>query len=421
MKLSSKYNQVNLIASLLVLCITGIAYYFTISYILNRQIDQELKLEEEEIRQFVKKHGELPDMLNFKDGKIAFEEISVQQTDRKFSDIDYLNAKEKEIEPGRSLRSTVTVKGKIYQMLIIKSKLETEDLIRMIFLITLGIIGLLLTVLTIVNRLLLKKLWAPFFKLLQQMKTFNITDQRELLVDTTRIDEFDELNQAALSMSSRVKKDYKSLKSFTENAAHEMMTPIAVLNGKLDSLLQTESITENQAGLMNDMYVAVSRLSRLNQSLLLLVKIENNLLQDDQENLDLRELLEQKIRQFRELLESKNIQLQANLQSKEIRMNKYLTDILLNNLLSNAWRHTSSGEEVKIILDQQKLTILNTGGTALDADKIFLRFHKNAASEGSGLGLAISKQICDSYGFKLEYTYQMPYHRFDVVFKASNQ
>ena len=80
-------------------------------------------------------------------------------------------------------------------------------------------------------------------------------------------------------MTQRVKKDYTELKSFTDNASHEMMTPLAVINSKLDTLIQTEILSDQQGELIADVYLAVSRLSRLNQSLLLMTKIENNLIQ----------------------------------------------------------------------------------------------------------------------------------------------
>src|SRR5581483_2726894 len=149
-------------------------------------------------------------------------------------------------------------------------------LIKIIFFITIGVILLLLFTLFITNRLLLNRLWQPFHNLLKELRIFNVADNKDIPMMNTNIEEFRELNQAVVSMSSRVKSDYKDLKTFTENASHELLTPIAVINSKLDTLLQTGDFTRQQSKLLGDLYSAVSKLTRLNQSLLLLVKIENH-------------------------------------------------------------------------------------------------------------------------------------------------
>ncbi|MGY0036174.1 histidine kinase dimerization/phospho-acceptor domain-containing protein [Pedobacter sp. NJ-S-72] len=155
---------------------------------------------------------------------------------------------------------------------------------------------MLLISLTVVNRFILNSLWRPFYEILKQLKAFNLADKNEFLVQNTQIDEFQELNQSVISMSTRVRRDYIELKSFTDNASHEMMTPLAVINSKLDTLIQTEALSDRQGELIEDVYLAVNKLSRLNQSLLLLAKIENNLIKDE-EDIVLDILVGQKKRQ----------------------------------------------------------------------------------------------------------------------------
>ncbi|WP_461448510.1 ATP-binding protein [Mucilaginibacter sp.] len=104
---------------------------------------------------------------------------------------------------------------------------------------------------------------------------------------------------------------------------------------------------------------------------------------------------------------------------KLIFANQYLIEILLNNLISNAIRHNYVGGEVKVILNQEKLLISNTGtNSKLLADDIFKRFYKSSASEGSGLGLTISRQICENLDFYLDYNYSDPYNSFIVSFNS---
>ena len=198
-----------------------------------------------------------------------------------------------------------------------------------------------------------------------------------------------------------------------------MLTPIAVINSKLDTLIQTENFSERQSKLLNDLYGAVSRLNRLNQSLLLLVKIENRLLHNQQQ-VNLREVLEEMMAQFEEIFQDKNLKVDFDVIDKEITASTYLVEILLSNLISNAVRHNYTGGQIGIKLTGSQLIINNTGEPeALNNEKIFTRFHKSSGSEGSGLGLTISRQICENFNFSLNYAFQEGNHLFIVDFNGA--
>ncbi|SEO69770.1 Signal transduction histidine kinase [Mucilaginibacter gossypiicola] len=415
MKLSERYNRVNLIATIVIMLITGAIYYLAISLILTNQKDNSLEVEEHEVFDYVKLNHHLPQVFESKDQQITFISAEPNSVKREFFNTTYYREKD-EAESGRGLVSSVTVGGRYYKILIVESKVETEDLIQIIFGITIGVILLLLLVLVITNRLILGRLWQPFYGILSELKLFNVTDNREMPMSNTSIDEFNELQAEVSAMAERVKKDYKDLKTFTENASHELLTPIAVINSKLDTLIQTENFSEHQSKLLNDLYSAVSRLSRLNQSLLLLVKIENKLL-NDRQHLDLQELIEELLYQLEDIFGDKEITVTSMLNEKNIEASNYLIEILLNNLVINAVRHNRTGGEIIISLTAENLTIKNTGEQiALNPENIFTRFHKSSTSEGSGLGLTISKQICESLGYQLVYSYETPYHIFTVNF-----
>jgi signal transduction histidine kinase len=415
MKLSERYNRVNLIATMVIMLITGAIYYQTISIILTNQKDQSLIVEENEVFDYVNLNHHLPQVFKSQDQQITFTAVPKNSIKREFINTKYYK-KNDESESGRGLISSISAGGVYYKILIVESKVETEDLIQIIFGITIGVILLLVLVLVVTNRLILSRLWRPFYGILSELKLFNVTDTREIPPLTTSIDEFNELHNEVTAMAERVKHDYKDLKTFTENASHELLTPIAVINSKLDTLIQTENFSDRQSKLLNDLYGAVNRLSRLNQSLLLLVKIENKLLKDDQQ-VDLHVLTKEMLTQFEEIFQDKNIKLSYHLDEKQIYASRYLVEILLNNLLSNAIRHNQTGGEVRVNLTAQSLTVENTGEmAALQEDQIFTRFHKSSHSEGSGLGLTISKQICESFNFSLNYSFQEPYHIFTVSF-----
>jgi signal transduction histidine kinase len=431
MKLFAQYNRVNLVTAIIVLLITGIIYYQAISWILTTQKDKDLKVEEQEVFDYVKLNGQLPQTFQSDDQQITFSPAKRGSVYREFINTMYFKKWEKEdprkkrkhtgkgeYESGRGLITAVVVGDKYYKVLIVESKVETEDLIRLIFTITIGVILLLLLILSITNQLILNRLWRPFYTIMRELRLFSVADNKDIPKVDTAIDEFKELNMTVLTMAAKAKNDYKDLKIFTENASHELLTPIAVINSKLDTLIQTENFSERQSKLLNDLYSAVSRLNRLNQSLLLLVKIENKLLHD-QQHVDFRAAVEEMLVQFEEIFQDKELTLICTLDEKEIYASHYLVEILLSNLVSNATRHNRAGGEIRINLNAKNLIVQNTGNDGpLQDDKIFTRFHKSSGSEGSGLGLTISRQICENFGFSLDYCFKDGYHTFIVDFKT---
>ena len=413
MKLLDKYNRVNLIAAIIIMLITGGIYYLAISSILINEKDKALEVEEQEIFDYVKLNHQLPQVFESPDQQISFKQVPKNSVTRQFINTTYYK-KYNESESGRGLISFIDMGHAYYKILIVESKVETEYLIQIIFGITIGVILLLLLALVIINRLILNRLWQPFYNILGELKLFHVSDTRNIPQLDSSVDEFNELHQEVSAMATRVKQEYQNLKNFTENASHELLTPIAIINSKLDTLIQIENLSEGQSKLLTDLYGAVNRLTRLNQSMLLLVKIENRLLKDE-DLVNLKALTEEMIIQFEEIFQSKNLNISYNLDEKEVYANRHLMEILLSNLLSNAIRHNYSGGEIRINLTNKCLTIENTGDESpLEKDRIFTRFHKSSHSEGSGLGLTISKQICENFNLSLNYSFQQPYHQFSI-------
>ena len=99
-------------------------------------------------------------------------------------------------------------------------------------------------------------------------------------------------------------------------------------------------------------------------------------------------------------------------------MDVYLADILINNLVSNAIKHSKKNEEITIITKNNLLIISNFGEKALaHPENLFLRFYRESkANQSTGLGLAIVKKICDLYGFKISYQFEVDHHVFSIDF-----
>jgi signal transduction histidine kinase len=271
-------------------------------------------------------------------------------------------------------------------------------------------------ILFIANKMLFQKLWRPFYSTLSAMKEFDLSKPGQIILTRNGIDEFNDLNKAVYEMTKKVAGDYESLRTFADNASHEMQTPLAVINSKLDLMIQEQAMTEKNMQHLESMYDSVTRLTRLNQSLLLISKIENHQF-PDAKNVRLDDLLRERLQHFEELVLSKHLVLKSSLEKCEVQMNPVLADILLNNLLANAIRHNIPSGNIEIESANDHLSITNHSNQShLNEKVIFDRFHKSAGSDGLGIGLAIVKQICDLYGFRISYAFRKEMHVFNIEF-----
>ncbi len=417
MKLLAKFNSVNIAATIIVFMIGGLCYYFILHFVLVKQLDKDLKVEEQEIMDYVKVNKNLPDSTNSNDQKITFEPAGIA-VKRKIVSTDILKDRNDEHETIRKLIFPINISGKNYTASVSKSQQETEDLIQLIVSFTLAIVILLLLVLFIINRVVLNKLWLPFNNTLDELKQFNLSSRKSLKLNKSSINEFKELNNAVTVMSNQVVKDYDSLKSFTENASHEIQTPLAVVNSKLELLMQSENFTEQQMKDIEIIHGEMRRLSKLNQSLLLLTKIDNQQFRE-MEEIDLAKIIKKHLNNYEELISAKQITLIQNPgKANRVLMNDALADVLISNLITNAIKHNIEHGSIEISLNKNLLSVSNTGTTLFNKPtELFERFKKDdPKSESLGLGLSIVKKICEQYNFKVGYSYKNEWHTVNILF-----
>jgi len=322
---------------------------------------------------------------------------------------------DKKIERYRSLKKVIYIKNEPYLFTIETNIEETEGTIMIIGIITLFFFLLIVTGLFILNRRLSKTIWKPFRNTLDKLKNFNLNTQTKIEFENTDTTEFEELNQSLRKLIAHNVSVYKTQKEFTENASHELQTPLAILKNKLDLLMQNADLTEKQYNIAEDMNKALSRSARINQNLLLLAKIENSQF-DHSEVINFDELVKQSIENIEEHLNQKNITLQIEtLQNTMVHGNTSLTEILINNLLLNAIRHTPINGFIFINLNNSVFSVANSGMQKLDENLLFKRFSKlSSNNSGSGLGLAIIKEISKSQKWEVQYNFVDNNHVFSL-------
>ncbi len=324
----------------------------------------------------------------------------------------------KELIPYRQLTSYRNIKGQTYQLVLRESLLEQKDMIFAVFVSLLIIFGAILLGLLLVNRWLSRRIWQPFYQNLQQLRQYDVTQNRFMKTIDSDITEFDELNSALLKMTGKIEADYQNLKEFTENASHEIQTPLAVIRTNLE-LLTNELQKASSFEIISKIDRAVQQVTRINQTLLLLSKIENQQF-NTQHPVNLKERLLTSLENFQELAHARQLTVKTDVYhyDQTLSMNPTLVDMLCNNLLSNAIKHNLAGGWIDIFLDNQQLKISNTGPVLIHPpEKLFERFKKeNVSNESPGLGLALVQKICDTYRWQLTYQYEAEKHTLSIYF-----
>lgn len=416
MKLATRYQRTNLFASLIIFVLTGIAFYALLQQILYKQVDEGLKIEQRLIQNFIHKHGYLPeDNVSVEDKIVNFKEIETHAKESKFETLFLYDSLDKKRDEFRRITFPVKASGRWYEASIATSLEGADGLGRSIILIALFTVALLLLLSFLSNRLILRRLWRPFYNTLDNLKAFKLGEGKKVRSEVTNIDEFMQLNNTLQQVTDRAEKEYQVLKEFTENASHELQTPLAIIRSKLDLLIQHENLTDSQGYIIHEAYEAIQRMAHLNQSLLLLAKIDNGQFKDT-ERISLQQLLNNKIQALDSIIQDRNLTLSKELQVAEVNMHPILADVLLNNLLSNAIHHCKPDGWIDVILNANSLTVANSASQrALDENDLYKRFHKvSGDATRTGLGLSIVKNVCDVSGFTVRYQYLDGRHCFII-------
>ncbi|MGS2738109.1 sensor histidine kinase [Sinomicrobium sp. M5D2P17] len=266
-------------------------------------------------------------------------------------------------------------------------------------------------------RILSRYIFTPLRHTMKAIKNFNLKGKTTLELPETNTTEFKELNLFLKKMTDKAIEDYASVKEFSENASHELQTPLAILRSKMELLTETR-IDESQARLIEEMYKAIDKLSRINRSLLFLTKLENHEFETSQ-LLDFRNSAREVLGMYEERTSLKRLKVKTDINEKVLlKIHPVLAEILLSNLFSNAIRHNYEEGNIEMFLTPDRLIMRNTGRPPkIPTEELFMRFKKgDQCNSGIGLGLSIVKQICQLHNFTIAYRYDKGWHALVIYF-----
>jgi signal transduction histidine kinase len=401
----------------------GAILYTSIRHIVLTQVSEAMLFEKQIIQEQVEHTDTVPDFSDIFNHKI---EVTVYKhrirTSERFVDsLIYDTLSKRPVQFRFLVFSSSTLDNRGYT---IKTSQSIEDDQRLLYEI-LGIIvisfAFLSLILVVIISSVSRGLWGTFYNTLFSIQRFDVKTNSEFNPVPTRITEFNQLNQVLKTLTDKIRSEYINLKEFSENASHEIQTPLAVIRMRIEQILQTAEINNELAEHLVSISQSVDKISRINQGLTLISKIENNQYSGTA-TIDLNHKINEILAQFHDFMDARRLDMRCDAtETVELQMNPDLADLLVTNLIGNAIKHNTDGGWISIMLNKRELTIQNSGiDPQIDTNLLFLRFKKAGHSTDSpGLGLAIVKKVTDLYGMNITYDYADLVHTLHIVFQKS--
>ncbi|MCB1539170.1 MAG: sensor histidine kinase N-terminal domain-containing protein [Rhodospirillales bacterium] len=235
------------------------------------------------------------------------------------------------------------------------------------------------------------------------------------------------LIRALNRLFGRVDQTLRQERAFTDNAAHELRTPLAAMKTQVQVLLRQRDMNEESREGLENLLASVNRSTRLVEGLLSFARLQN---QDRNVNtFDLAALVARAAEEMRPVTDAKRQMLVLDIKTASmLDGNSEAIAVLLRNLLENASKFTPDGGTLTLSLRGADngilLAVEDTGPGIPDAYKesVFERFYRidKSGSQGSGLGLAMVKWIADMHGAEITLKDVAPTGlRVEILFKSA--
>jgi signal transduction histidine kinase len=245
-------------------------------------------------------------------------------------------------------------------------------------------------------------------------------------------DELERLSVALNRMIARLDDAFENSRRFAADASHDLRTPLTILRGELESLVEDPHQNEELRGRLASLLEEAIHLSRIVEQLFTLTQLDSGESRTEWKRFDLAELVRTTADQMSLLAEDKKIALTCTAdQPVCVQGDRSRIKQVIVNLLDNAIKYTPAQGRVRVRVDAVNghavLEVADSGiGIAADAlPHVFERFYRvdktrSAEAESAGLGLAIVKAICAAHGAEVaavsaphagsRFTVRMPLH-----------
>ncbi|HEY9002950.1 MAG TPA: HAMP domain-containing sensor histidine kinase [Mucilaginibacter sp.] len=237
----------------------------------------------------------------------------------------------------------------------------------------------------------------------------NHTPYKKVKTSTT---DFEYLDISIHKMIQTIESTFQKEREFISNASHELMTPISILQSKIENMFEEEDIPDETKVRLIEMQKILNRLKSITKTLLLISQIENEqFLKED--NISLSELIHEVYEEISIRLQEKEIICEIDIPAEwELNhVNKFLLFNLFFNLINNAIKYNKEHGEIKITGHADNkffIVAVADTGIGISAERIphifnrFKKFTQSLQQDSFGLGLPIVKSIADFHQIRIE-------------------
>jgi len=411
MKLLTKTSLNFISASVIFFLVGSVAMYFSVRNIIAEDLKDRL-LQQQKDFFYNADQNKLSDLSS----KLVFIQINDKKIVSSFSDT-VLIVNDSYILY-RKLQFSYLLDKQYYYVSILQNQSQSDLLIKKIVIMNVGFAMLFFLIMFFVNRHSIKSALKVFYSTIRKLEDFELSKLQTLNLETAEVHEIKKLNEVFEKMATQIYNDFEVQKEYTENVSHELQTPLAIISSKADELMQADNLSKEQMEQLALLLETTNRLSKINQALIFLTKIDNRFYTQES-SFSLNDLIKEKLQIFDSALQEKDLKLKLDLLDiTHICMNPYLAETLIINLIKNAIIHNVSGGVLRIHLSNNTLIISNSGSPlSFSENDIFKRFIRSEDSKKNlGIGLSIVQRICELYNFKIAYSYKIE-HQFKIIFK----
>jgi len=307
----------------------------------------------------------------------------------------------------RQVQAPLLFKGQLKGYVIIAMSVEQPAMVLdNLLLVLLVAYPIVLLVLTIITRIVAGQTIKPALDIIAttQNITDNNFDQRITLPKNK--DELYVLSSAINGLLDRIENAIAREKQFTSDASHELRTPLAVLKGTMEVLIRKPRTAEEYNEKIKYCINEVNRLNEMVDQLLLMARFEDQHMAATYQKVVLDEVILQALERYSPKIEAKGLEVIFDFKEHfEVTSDAGMTSLIIENILSNAIKYSTSNGVVNINLIKQNNTtvcFIKDNGIGIaenDLDKIYGQFYRSEALnhsdvKGTGLGLSIVKRLC---------------------------
>jgi len=411
MKLLTKTSLNFISASVIFFLLGSVAMYFSVRNIIAEDLQKRLLQEKKEFFFNADKNK-----LNDLKSKSVFIQITDKDIGYSFSDTVLIVNNSYILY--RKLTFSYLDNEQYYIVSVLKNQSHSDLLIKKIVIMNVGFAMLFFLIMFFVNRHSIKSALSVFYSTIRKLEDFELSKIQSLSLEAAEVQEIKKLNEVFGKMAAQIYNDFEAQKEYTENVSHELQTPLAIISSKADELMQGENLSKEQMEQLALLLETTNRLSKINQALIFLTKIDNRFYTQEA-TFSLNDLIKEKLQIFDVPIKEKDLKLELDLlEITHIYMNPYLAETLIINLIKNSIIHNVSGGVMRVHLNNNVLTFSNSGSPLSFPEKdIFKRFIRSENSKKNlGIGLSIVQRICELYTFKITYSYNSE-HQFKIIFK----